>query len=53
MKSIATCENEICEKVIYKDQKVWSNGLELYYSGCCLIQLFAKTVKTLVVGGSK
>lgn len=42
---VAACENIVCEKVIYKGDRVWHKGSELYCSGKCLIESFEGPVK--------
>ncbi|WP_186321429.1 hypothetical protein [Bacillus sp. FJAT-22090] len=53
MKPVAVCENDRCEKTIFKGEEAWHKGHELYCSGKCLIESFGSPVEEQVVGGAR
>ncbi|GGA31316.1 hypothetical protein GCM10011384_21000 [Psychrobacillus lasiicapitis] len=55
---VAVCENDRCEMVIHKGDRVWNKGSELYCSGKCLFESFGHVKQTVlcekqVVGGTR
>lgn len=47
---VAVCDNNGCEKVIYKGERIWYKGNEFYCTGKCLIQSFGNNEKELPGG---